>query len=327
MPQIKARSYAKINLYLKIKGLRPDGFHELETLMQNVSLYDELLFEEIKKGIEIGSNSKNMPHDARNICHKAASLLINEHKIDKGVRITIQKDIPMEAGMGGGSSNGAATLIALDKLWELGLSQEQLISYAAKLGSDVPFFIVGGRAVCKGRGEKVEKVNGEQGTGNRYIVIKPDVSVPTKWAYAEWDKSNMSSRGSLRAVIASGAKQRALDAEDGIKCIGSKVTGLLCETPVDGGPLHATALQYENDLEDVVLPHYPQIVKAKQDLLDAGCSVAMMTGSGSAVFGIVDGRIAEAAHKKLSQTYPLCRLVSDEEAGVALLPAGPVLSR
>lgn len=263
MKPIKVLSFAKINLDLKILGIRPDGFHELESIMQTVSLHDVLTFSETPINIELSCNTPGIPLDEKNICFKAAKLLKREINIDKGISIQLEKNIPSEAGLGGGSSNGAATLVALNKIWDLGLSHDELIKYAAQLGSDVVFFIDGGRAMCRGRGERIEQrtMSKEQRGEGVYIIVKPDVSVSTKWAYKEYD--NVAAQN-IAPVITS----------------------------------------HNNDLEPVVIREYPIIAQIKQDLLDAGCSFAQMTGSGSAVFGVIaDPEAQQKAVSKLKNRY------------------------
>lgn len=268
MSSIKFRSYAKINLSLKILGLRGDGFHDIESVMQTVSLCDELEFSDIKSGIEIVCDDKDVPVDEKNICYKAAELIGR----GRGIRIRITKNIPTQAGLGGGSSNGAATLLALNKMWGLKLSEKELIEMAAQVGSDVPFFMVGGRCLCRGRGEIVEKgLQGRQEEKEIYIIVKPAVSVPTKWAYEEWDRAK------------------------------------------DVSP---SALQCSNDLEQVIIPKYPIIAQLKKDLLAAGCSLAQMTGSGSAVYGTVENRgIGDRVTGEMKKRYNKVYLVQKVDKG------------
>ena len=287
MTSISLKAFAKINLTLKVLGIRPDGFHEIESIMQSVSLYDEIEIRSKfdRNSIEIHCSDDKVPAGEKNICYKAVELIRKKGNIDKGVRIEIKKNIPMEAGLGGGSSNAAAVLVGLNKMWGLKLPEDELIEIAAEIGSDVPFFIIGGRCLCRGRGEIIEKIlnpkpqilnkpqtpNSKQ--HNSYIIVKPGISVPTKWAYGEWDRAKTISN---------------------------------VQFPMSN---------LGNDLEAVVINKYPVIGKIKQDLLEAGCVSAQMTGSGSAVFGIVknDGqKILNSITKK----YPLSFLVEEVDKGV-----------
>lgn len=258
---LKAKAFAKINLILKIVSKRPDGFHDINTVMQNISLYDDLVIEDLSGGIVVDCDNKTVPSGKANICYKAAELMMRISG-KKGVKIAIRKRIPSGAGLGGGSSDAAAVLNALNRLWGMGLSSSKLSEIAAELGSDVPFFLVGGRALCSGRGEIVKKLPNLKKAF--FVLIKPEVSVPTKWAYEEFDRK---------------ASSGAVD--PGYRCYGSKTGGIVCSEAADA--------EYENDFEKVVLSEFPDIKKAKNALLSAGAGSALMTGSGSAVFGSAEG--------------------------------------
>ncbi|MEK7376291.1 MAG: 4-(cytidine 5'-diphospho)-2-C-methyl-D-erythritol kinase, partial [Candidatus Margulisiibacteriota bacterium] len=283
-------------------GVRPDGFHEIESIMQSVSLFDEVKCVEIhRNAVEIRCSDKNVPAGESNICYKAVELIRKKCGVDKGVRIDIIKNIPMEAGLGGGSSNAAAVLIGLNKMWNLKLSDDELIVLAAEVGSDVPFFIVGGRCLCRGRGEIIEKIlnpkfeilNKSQITNfkqqNFYIIIKPDVSVSTKWAYEGWDRTQNTEHG------AQNTEHRAQNTEH-------------------------RAQNTDSDLEPVVIKKYPIIGEIKQVLLESGCTSARMTGSGSAVFGICrDKERGRGALIKIKEKYPRSFLVSAVKKGCEVL--------
>jgi len=294
MPVISLIAYAKINLSLKILGLRGDGFHDIESVMQNVSLCDELELAEIKEGIEIVCDDPEVPVDKMNICYKAAEGVLMGmgggggmgRGIGRGIRIRIGKKIPMGAGLGGGSSDAAAVIVGLNKLWGLKMTQQEMIDIAAKAGSDVPFFIVGGRCLCRGRGEIVEKGLGtrEQGLGEKryYIIVKPDVSISTKCAFEEWDNYVD------KQLTASGPQS-------------------LVPSP-------------QNDLEKVIVPGYPIIAQIKEELLMAGCSLAQMTGSGSAVYGAVENRgVGDRVIGEMKKKYDKAYLVSEVDRGVEIL--------
>ena len=141
MNRLKLLSPAKVNLFLEVLGKRPDGYHEIETVMQTVSLCDQLEFREIKTGIKVTSHHPNLPDGPRNLIYQAAHLIKQRYQIRQGINIFIDKRIPIGAGLGGGSSNAATTLVGLNKLWKLGLPETELSCLAAQLGSDVPFFI------------------------------------------------------------------------------------------------------------------------------------------------------------------------------------------
>lgn len=173
---------AKINLYLHILGKRPDGFHELETLMAPISFGDDLEIDRAPNGIHLSCTNQNLPLNEDNLAYRAASIFLKEFKIDSGVTIALEKRIPIGAGLGGGSSNAAAVLLALRKLFAVDASDEKLASLAAQLGSDIPFFIYENKAaVCKGRGEIIEPLalkGHYQG-----LLVHPGFGVSTPWAY------------------------------------------------------------------------------------------------------------------------------------------------
>lgn len=279
MTSIKIRAFAKVNLYLKILSKRQDGFHEIETVMQNISLFDLLSIEKTDEGISVECDDSSAPSGQANICYKAVERLI-PFSGRRGVRITIHKNIPSGAGLGGGSSDAAAVINALNNIWELSLDDNALMKIAAETGSDVPFFMLGGRALCTGRGEAVKKLPDMPET--HLVLIKPAESVPTKWAYEEYDRSS---------------------AAGGYACFGSKSGGMFCsEKP---------RMSYENDFEKVILPKYRGINDARTSLLSAGAVSALMTGSGSAVFGIARGKEhAESILSKVKVLHSLSYLVS-----------------
>src|ERR1051325_6655923 len=180
---------AKINLSFQIKGRRDDGFHEIETLMAPISLTDQLIIERGKMGggIEFACDDSSLPGDEENLCVKAAKIFQEATKIESGIQIALAKKIPHGAGLGGGSSDAAATLLGLNELFGTKLDQKSLINLAVQIGSDVPFFIGSSAAICRGRGEIVEptslllKLN--------LLLVKPEFGVPTPWAYGKWKDS------------------------------------------------------------------------------------------------------------------------------------------
>ncbi len=315
---MKLKSYAKINLTLKIDGLRPDGFHELESIMQNVSLFDEISLMPLEKGIEISCSDPLIPSDERNICYKAARLIQDKNKIKTGVRIHIIKNIPSEAGLGGGSSNAAAVLAGLNRMWKLELSKQQLMEYAAELGSDVAFFIVGGTALCRGRGEQVQSIKYKVKNGEKFVLIKPEVAVSTKWAYEEWDRQQAEAERPQavgRRRKAEGDRQKRVDGQKtDYECIGGKDSALICD------PVMAKAWpEYFNDFQSVVVTKHPEIQTSVDDLIKAGCDFAQMSGSGSAVFGIVSKESAETVLQMIKASYKKAFLVDPINSGFEII--------
>ncbi len=180
--QLKIKAYAKINLFLKVLAKRDDGFHEVETILQNIDLADTLLFQ---KADDLTVQCAEVKSED-NLVLKAARLLASTYDVKEGVNIILNKNIPIEAGLGGGSSDAAATLVALNRLWDLNLNKETLFDLGKQLGSDVNFFIEGGIALAKGRGEIIEPIKTSK---NLLLVIaKPDFGISAKEAYCDWDR-------------------------------------------------------------------------------------------------------------------------------------------
>src|SRR6185436_9966400 len=176
-------SFAKINWTLEILGKRPDGYHEVRTLLQTVSAADEMTFELTEQGISVLCDHPDVPCDETNLAYRAAKSLRDFTGLDKGVRIHIAKRLPVAAGLGGGSGNGAVTLIALQRLWDVQIEPRDLFKLAAKLGADAPFFLIGGTCLGVGRGDEVyplADINEEF-----LLLVNPGISVPTRDAYAE----------------------------------------------------------------------------------------------------------------------------------------------
>jgi len=180
---VKLRAYAKLNLTLKINGKRPDGYHDIDSVMQSISLHDEVDIKTTDSGINVSCSISGIEN---NTAQKAAELFLNETKIKSGVNIHIKKNIPVSAGLGGGSADAAATLIGMYKLFNINLHKDKLLEIGAKIGSDVPFCLVGGTARCIGRGEMVERINPQ--TGSVFMLIIPKIEVSTKIVYNKYDQ-------------------------------------------------------------------------------------------------------------------------------------------
>lgn len=253
---MQRRSPAKINLTLKILGKRPDGFHELETVMCPVGIYDELEFEPAPSGIQLTVEGADLPADPSNLVWKAARLVQESAGTERGVRIRLKKHIPMGGGLAGGSGNAAVTLLAVNELWSCGLSVARLKELAGRLGSDIAFFLDGGASLCTGRGEVTRPVRLR--APRHVLLANPGFGVPTPWAYQAYAASPQS-----------GEPGRA---------------GLGLE---DGG--HAEAFRLRNDLEPAVFGKYLWIAEAKAWLLGReGVVDALMSGSGATVFALFD---------------------------------------
>jgi len=257
MSSLSLKSHAKVNLFLEVLCKRDDGYHEIESLIQEISLCDDILLKDRPKGITILCPNKKIyiPSNHNNLAHKAAKLLMTKFSIKKGVSITIDKKISVGAGLGGGSSNAASVLKGLNQLWNIGLKNEQLQELGAEIGSDVPFFINGGTALVKGRGVKIHtwftvpKI--------WLVLAVPNISVSTKWAYGRLDRKL--TRNINSAKLQESKKLQFKDIVD----------------------------KLFNRLEGVVLKEYPLIEVVKEKMMACGASGALMSGTGSAIFGIV----------------------------------------
>lgn len=188
---MQIRAYAKINLSLKILGRRPDGFHELESIMQSVSLFDLVTLTETLSGIELVTTNLRLPSDNKNLAFKAAEIFFRKQKADSrqpisGVKIYLEKNIPLAAGLAGGSADAAAVLFGLNKMAGNPLTPNELMELGAAIGSDVPFCLKGGNCTATGRGECVRR--NPLHLARDYVIVVPEVEVPTKWAYEAYDK-------------------------------------------------------------------------------------------------------------------------------------------
>ena len=257
MSSVTVRSYAKINWTLDVLSRRADGYHELRTIFQTVSLHDRLRITETAGDIEVACDDARVPLGETNLAFKAASLIRRAAGKSNGACVEIEKRIPVAGGLGGGSSNAAATLLGLARLWQIDPADPELISIAARLGSDVPFFLLGGTALGIGRGEEVYPL--EEVDCPALLLVNSGVGVSTADAYARL--SRLTTDEPLRII------PFTLNAAKGI---------------------HELPLAASNDLESVVFAAHPEIAEVKRKLLEAGARHAVMSGSGGTVFGVFD---------------------------------------
>lgn len=250
---------AKINWFLKIYGIRPDGYHDISSLIQCLTLEDSITFE-LSDRLEVASNLQIPVTD--NLVYKAALLLKETSGTASGASIFLKKEIPVSAGLGGGSSDAAATLLGLNELWGLNLKEQALMNLGKTLGSDIPFFFKAPAAVVEGRGELVIPVR----MSKAYVVllVKPRVAVSSAWAYAEFDRLYP-------------AKPELTKSSDNIRLIVQAL---------EQGDFKFLSARLKNDLEPYVISRYPVIGDIKTKLLQRGAVLALMSGSGSAVFGV-----------------------------------------
>ena len=273
--KITLPSFAKINWTLEILGKRPDGYHELRTLLQTVNVADELVFERVEQGIEIICDHPDVPSDETNLVHRAARLLGDFAGVDQGVRVTIHKRIPTAAGLGGGSGNAAVTMIALQKLWQITLSPRDLFTLGAKLGADVPFFYLGGTCLGVGRGDEVYPLADIR--ADFLLLVNAGIAIPTREVY-----TNLPARLTNPEAIPK--------MPTSFEAAYASVTN------------HDEQIRLHNDLEISVLPRYPLLGEIKERLSRAGANGVLMSGSGSTVFAIFDSDAARMdAQRELSQ--------------------------
>ena len=274
MKQIRLKAMAKINLGLDVVRRREDGYHEVRMIMQTVNLYDKLVITVSEEpGIRLTTNLGFLPVNEDNLIYKAARLLMDEYDIKKGVDIQLQKFIPVAAGMAGGSTDAAATLIGMNRLFRLNLSRQQMMDYGVKLGADVPYCIAGGTALSEGIGEILSPL---PDVPKGYVLVaKPGINVSTRFVYTNLKLNEETEHPDIDAQI------EAIKEQD-----FRKMAGLM-----------------GNVLETVTIPAHPIIQEIKDFMMREGAVNAMMSGSGPTVFGLYeDKQLAEKACEKLRES-------------------------
>lgn len=258
---MRLRAMAKINLGLDVVRKREDGYHEVRMIMQTIQMYDVLTMEKRKQpGIVLRTNLPYVPSDERNLVWKAVKLLMDEFRIGEGVSMDLEKFIPVAAGMAGGSSDAAAAMVGINRMFELGLTQEELMERAVNIGADVPYCIMRGTALAEGIGEKLTRL---PALPDCYILVgKPGVNVSTKLAYENLKLDEI---------------QRHPDIEGQIQAIRA-------------GDLYGMAQKMENVFEPGIIREYPVIAQIKKLMEECGAVKAMMSGSGPTVFGVFDDK-------------------------------------
>ena len=258
-------AFAKINLSLCILGKRDDGYHELDTIFQTISLHDSITIAvSDDPAIVLSCDDRSLPLDGGNLVWRAAGALQAHASIKMGARIQLEKRIPVQAGLGGGSSDTAVTLLGLARLWEITASNKDLLEIANEFGADVPFFFCGGTARGTGTGNQIAPLS--DAPEKFLLVVKPNAKISTRQAY-----------GLLKA--------RALTTSEPKSILSSSLTNAFFDS------FGADALP--NDFEAVAFQLEPEIARAKAALMQAGARLALLAGSGSAVFGIFDNRDAQ----------------------------------
>ncbi len=271
MEKMELKALGKINLGLDVLGRRENGYHDVRMVMQTVYLYDNvILVEKPNRGIEIETNLSYLPRDENNIAWKAAALLTEEFQISRGVKIILDKHIPVAAGMAGGSANAAAVLYGMNQMFRLGLSMKDLMKRGVKLGADVPYCIMRGTVLAEGIGEELTALAPMPRC--QILIAKPSISVSTRTVYEKLDNKPIEEHPDIDGII------KGLEAQD----------------------LGKVASSMGNVLEKVTAGEYPVITKIKECMQRHGAVGAMMTGSGPTVFGIFsDRRRAKEAYRSI----------------------------
>jgi 4-diphosphocytidyl-2-C-methyl-D-erythritol kinase len=245
---------------------RPDGYHNLETTFTTISLADDVALEDNAGSIDIQCPGLKIPQE-ENICYKAAQMVKTEYNVDRGVRVTIRKRIPVGGGLGGGSADAAAVLKGLNELWSLALNEETLMVLARKLGCDVPFLIKGGAAYARGLGDELKFFKMPK---MKVLLYYPGYPVSTKWAYEEYDKKVLTSMPEMGIITGKQKKKTRV------------------------------GMAINNDFEPVVFKSYPDLLDVKSQMLANGAYLVSMSGSGSCLYAVVDDKISVKLIRYLS---------------------------
>ena len=276
LQKFKLPSFAKINWFLRVLGKREDGYHEICTAFQTVSLCDEITFERDER-LLLSSSDENIPVDGSNLIIKSANVLRESFGIEEGARIHLEKRIPFPAGLGGGSSNAAIALLGLSKLWKLEIGYEKLVELGSKIGADVPFFFVGGTALGTGVGATISDCRNVD--EKLMLITTPNVDISTADAYQELDAQRLTKTASKS--ILQNCYEEAMES-------GSKQTILV------------------NDFESRIFEIEPKIRHLKLKLFDLGAKKVLMSGSGASVFSVFDNEEKrQSAFTELSETEGL----------------------
>lgn len=259
MQKLDIDAKGKINLTIDVLFKRPDGYHEVEMIMQTIALKDIISLKLISKPIiELNTNCQQLARDEDNLAFQAARIMMEEYRLDAGISITLEKNIPLASGLAGGSANAAAVIVGINELFQLKRPQEELMSLGKKIGADVPFCILGKTALARGIGEKLTPLNHLTGFG--VLLVKPPYSVSTKEVYNRLDVKNIETRPDTKGMINNIKEQN----------IGKIASGLC------------------NVLEEVTLRLYPELTDIKKQLVQRGALGSLMSGSGPTIFGLYE---------------------------------------
>ncbi|MBU3103883.1 4-(cytidine 5'-diphospho)-2-C-methyl-D-erythritol kinase [Clostridium gasigenes] len=272
---MKVKAYAKVNISLDIiEKRKSDGYHLLRMIMQNIDLYDEIIIEKQKSGINIKCNKPYVPTDERNLAYRAAKLFKETFNIEEGVSINIKKNIPVAAGLAGGSTDGAAVLKVMNEIFNVNASDEELMEIGLKLGADIPYCIKGGTALCEGIGEKVTSL--KPFNDKILVLVKPPFGVSTKFVYQEFNLERVLNHPKTEELI------EAMENDD---------LNYVCDN-------------MKNLLENVTLRKHKMIIGIKEEMKALGAKGSMMSGSGPTVFAIFDDMLkAQRCFEKMKDKY------------------------
>lgn len=266
------KAYAKVNLGLDVIRRREDGYHEVRMIMQTVDLYDILAFTRREEpGIVVMTDREELPGDESNLIYKAARLLMETYSIGEGIKIELQKRIPMAAGMAGGSTDAAAVFHGMNEMFELGMSEDEMCTLGVKIGADVPYCIKGGTALAEGIGEMLTRLPDTPGC--MVLIAKPNIDVSTKFVYENLHAEKLDCHPDI----------------DGMRAA------------IEAGDLRGVARRMGNVLETVTVKAYPVIGEIKEAMMKKGAWNALMSGSGPTVFGIFgEEEEARAAYDEIA---------------------------
>lgn len=270
MSKLTLKAYAKINLGLDVVRRLENGYHEVKMVMQTVGIHDTLTLEKTDRDILITTDSGELPTDENNLIYKAAKLLLEACRVQGGVKIHLTKEIPIAAGMAGGSTDAAATFKGINELYQLGCTQQELMELGVRVGADVPYCIMGGTALAEGIGEVLTPLAAPPEC--RVLVAKPDINVSTKYVYEHLDASGVAKHPDIDGMVEA----------------------------IRNGDLQGITDRMENVLETVTVEAHPIISTIKERMLELGAGSSLMSGSGPTVFGIfTDEKKAREAYEAL----------------------------
>lgn len=279
MNAISLKARAKVNLSLDVLGIREDSYHEMRMINHSIDLEDQLTFEVREKGIILTSNDHSIPLDERNLVMKAALKLQRQFKVEQGVNIHLEKRIPAQAGLAGGSSDAAATLKGLNIIWNLNLALPELLTIGAAIGADVPYCLVGGTALVEGVGEKITPLKALKSMP--VLVVKPEINIATPWAFKQLDALTLTEHPDIDGILQLLEKNHYEGLRDRIG----------------------------NVFEAVAFTAYPEIAAIKKEMLEQGAFASIMTGSGSTVIGYFPNQeAAKMSWQSFKKKYSMCFL-------------------